>query len=347
MSSKRPSLNGILNAYQNPDSDHYVKYMGQRVLSKEAEMLEGLGKNPFRLNDLKWARDTAQSSANEAYPDARVPKDVPKAAAGGWNNTDGHRDAYRHALWAALTAREMTKHLGDHGATWTENFLYRHEGRANNNRVQEAMDLYNNNVGLKIFRENPKASPEKLAELVQNAVDRGQTVVVNKSGQLEWSDRVPVYGHGSAEHPVRKRAMAEGDIQLAGLPTEAPTLARAANVLVDGNDRINRQFAQALSGTGGDRDTAAMAVHTISQARGYQETADIRVLEGKSGAIVSQGNGATEINLPLQLGRPGDFERVSAQLSQTQVAQNTNSQPTLAADPSIDQTRKSPTIGMG
>lgn len=224
MSTNRPSLNSILRENQNPDRDTYTEYLGQRVLSKEADLLrelEQLGPNPFRLSSLAWARDTATNVSRNTYPDAQPPAglDVPSAAA--WSNSDGHRDAFRHALWGALTAREMTGHLGaERGIAWTDRFLFAHEGGAVNPPAREAMDIYNNRVGIKIFQENPNADIGRLVELVKEAVDNGRMVVVNRNGQLEWSDRVPVNQHGTAD-PPRRRAMEDGDVQLAGLQTDA------------------------------------------------------------------------------------------------------------------------------
>jgi hypothetical protein len=238
----RPTLNGILSTYQNPDSDKYVSHLGQNVLSKERDLLKQLW--PNELNDIRWARDTARDTANERYPNGNMPKDIKGVSAEGWNNTDGHRDAFRHALWGALTAREMDRHRPDgRGTAWAENFLYAHEGRANNNKTQEAMDLYNNNVGFKIYRENPKASPEKLADLVENAVKNGQMVVINKQGNLNWSDKVPLYQHGSAEHPVKstKKAMGEDGIQVASADTGVPA-ARVANVADDLGPKGQKMF---------------------------------------------------------------------------------------------------------
>jgi hypothetical protein len=238
----RPTLNGILRTYQNPDNDNYVSHLGQNVLSKERDLLKQLW--PNELNDIRWARDTARDTANARYPDGNMPKDIKGPSAAGWNNTDGHRDAFRHALWGALTAREMDRHRPDgRGTTWAENFLYAHEGRANNNKTQEAMDLYNNNVGFRIYRENPKASPEQLANLVEKAVKNGEMVVINKQGNLNWSDKVPLYQHGSAEHPVRsnKRAMADGEVQLASADIGAP-VARTASVASDLGPKGEQMF---------------------------------------------------------------------------------------------------------
>ena len=345
--SNRPSLDAVLSDNRNNDKDRYVDYFGKRMLSKEVEIVKEVmdqnGPNVFRMSSLKWSSDTAVSAANATYPNKATPGDIPKAV-GDWNNTDGHRDAFRHATLAALTAKEFTHHLGgvDEGVKWTGRLLHAHEGQANNNPVREAMDLHNNKVGLQVFKENPNADAQQLMERVKEAIEQGRMVVINKEGKLAWSDQVPVYGHGNADHPVKKKAMGDSDVQVAGLDTGSPA-ARGANVLVEGNDRLNNQFAQALSGTNGNRDTAALAVQTISQAQGYRDSENIRVIDGRNGPLVSQGDGATAINLQVQQGKPGDFERVSTQLAQTQPTQNSNTQ-VAALEQSPDQTRKAPSV---
>lgn len=346
--SNRPSLDAVLSDNRNNDKDRYVDYFGKRMLSKEVEIVKEVmdqnGPNVFRMSSLKWSSDTAVSAANATYPNKATPGDIPKAV-GDWNNTDGHRDAFRHATLAALTAKEFTHHLGgvDEGVKWTGRLLHAHEGQANNNPVREAMDLHNNKVGLQVFKENPNADAQQLMERVKEAIEQGRMVVINKEGKLAWSDQVPVYGHGNADHPVKKKAMGDSDIQVAGLDTGAPA-SRGATVLVDGNDRINNQFAQALSGTNGNRDTAALAVQAISQTHGYREAADVTITQGNYGPVASQGTGATAIHALVPEGKPGDFERVSTQLAQTQTAQNSSPQ-VVALEPSQDQTRKGPTFG--
>lgn len=115
-------------------------------------------------------------------------------------------------------------------------------------------------------------------------------------------------------HPLNpwKRVSADdGGVQIADA---SPSLAL-------GNDRLNKQFEQALKGTGGDRDAAAMAVDTISKASGYKPDQDISVLQGKNGLIVSQGEGASGLNLPVPQAKQGDFDRIAAaQPAQQQVA---------------------------
>jgi hypothetical protein len=89
-------------------------------------------------------------------------------------------------------------------------------------------------------------------------------------------------------------------------------VADASAGLAPGNERLNKQFEQALKGTGGDRDAAAVAVDTISKAPGYKPDQDISVMQGKNGLIVSQGEGATSLNLSVPQSKQGDFERIAA-----------------------------------
>jgi hypothetical protein len=91
---------------------------------------------------------------------------------------------------------------------------------------------------------------------------------------------------------------------------------RPPSTLVSDNKSLNMDFAQALKGTNGDRDAAALAVDTIRNAPGYKEGQDISVVQGKNGNfIVSQGQGDTALNVPVPQAKQGDFERVSSQLA--------------------------------
>jgi hypothetical protein len=108
---------------------------------------------------------------------------------------DGHRDAFRHAYWTA----RLTQAFGEN---WAEQYTNAHEMLPGNPRDREAMDLYNNGVGRRIARANPKATPEELAALVKQACDDGMLVVVNKNNELDWSDHVPMWGHGLANEGI-------------------------------------------------------------------------------------------------------------------------------------------------
>lgn len=94
-----------------------------------------------------------------------------------------------------------------------------------------------------------------------------------------------------------------------------------AVALAPGNEHVNRQFEQALRATGGDRDSAALAVDTIRNAPGYKADEAITVMAGRNGLIVSQGQGDAALNLQIPQATPGDFDRVAARLQQADPAQ--------------------------
>lgn len=52
------------------------------------------------------------------------------------------------------------------------------------------MDLHNNELGRKIAMENPGASPAELRDLVKDAVDRGDAVLIDQNQQLNWTNKV-------------------------------------------------------------------------------------------------------------------------------------------------------------
>lgn len=142
------------------------------VTAGEARMLEDL--SPFALRDLNQIKGAAATEAKVRFPPQN-----------GANDTaDNHTDAFRHAYWNAL----MTQRFGE---DWTRDFATAHERPPNNPATAEAMDLYNNEVGREIAAANPSATPAQLADLVQQAVDRGDTVVIAPGGEkLAWSNTV-------------------------------------------------------------------------------------------------------------------------------------------------------------
>ncbi|WP_232000806.1 WXG100 family type VII secretion target [Mycobacterium kyorinense] len=143
------------------------------VTAREARMLGKL--SPFALRDLNQIKEAAAVEAKVRFPPQNGPNDT----------ADNHTDAFRHAYWNAL----MTQRFGEN---WTRDFTTAHERLPNNPATAEAMDLYNNEVGRKIAAANPHATPAQLADLVQQAVNRGDTVVIAPGGEkLAWSDTIP------------------------------------------------------------------------------------------------------------------------------------------------------------
>jgi len=139
-----------------------------------------------------------------------------------------------------------------------------------------------NGAAMKIGDKTIAYDPQMIRELKQNATERLQDLVF----------------------PGQRRSSEQGESMV------------ASNTLVPGNDAVNRQFSQALQGAGGDRDAAAVAVDAISRTQGFKPDQDIAVIQGRNGLIVTQGDGATGINVPVPQAKAGDFERVATQMAQ-------------------------------
>ena len=280
MSDPRPDLAEIRAKYQVAD-DELVTYRpraygaidipfteGREMTRTEGELLDRLTRDRGLLG-LSGFRDIAQDAFAEGtrrYPDNAVPASVPDERAREWQGNDGHRDAFRHAYWSARLAQE-------YGPEWARAFTTAHEGVPGNWADREAMDLYNNSVGIGIGASHRDASPQELAGLVQRAVQEGKLVVVDREGQLAWSDQVRIGQHGLSSDEVigpqlrtpgavstESRAAlgapdtapgqdGRGDTQLAAAPAEDP--AAGSRALVDRlADSLRRDggagFAEAL-----------------------------------------------------------------------------------------------------
>lgn len=153
-------------------------------------MLNQLGVAGVR--DLYQIEQAAKAEALERFPATPDGKQI-----------DNHLDAFRHAYGNAL----MTKRFGEQ---WTREFATAHEKRPDNYAASEAMDLWNNEVGRGIATANPGASTDQLADMVEQAVRDGDTVVVRPDGNgVMWSDQIPVggpTGDSSVSPPVQGNA---------------------------------------------------------------------------------------------------------------------------------------------
>ncbi|MBT2586833.1 WXG100 family type VII secretion target [Arthrobacter sp. ISL-95] len=181
----QPTPQEILDQYQVSDAettnwpgdwDPLRFVVDQKVVTeKEAELLNGLG--PFELNAFKGIHDDAFSVADERFPSE--------------DRNDDQNDAFRHAYWNALMVKEF-------GADWAEDYATAHEQLPGNPAPREAMDLYNNEVGRNVAIANPDASAEELADLIEEAVNSGDTVVVGPDLVPHPSNQVPADQTGDA-----------------------------------------------------------------------------------------------------------------------------------------------------
>ncbi|MPY99544.1 MAG: hypothetical protein GEU97_16380 [Actinophytocola sp.] len=142
-----------------------------RVTATEAEMLDDLQRHEGLLGvkELADIRQDALHRGETVFDSEGV--------------TDGHSDAFRHAYWNA----RMAQRFGDE---WAAEFATAHERSPESHATPVAMDLHNNEVGRRIATENPDASPDELAGLIERAVRDGEMVVVDSEGTLAPSDQI-------------------------------------------------------------------------------------------------------------------------------------------------------------
>ncbi|NYI05769.1 DUF6973 domain-containing protein [Allostreptomyces psammosilenae] len=192
--SRRPGP-GILERYQvETDERGLVEYPRGRlaqlarmlgftetseVTATEADILDELiTPNPTDLQAFMELRDEALAAPERYVPEGAV--------------SDGHGDAFRHAYWNARMTQE-------YGVEWTSRFATAHEMTPENTAAhREAMDLHNNEVGRRIAEQNPDASPDELAALILEEMERGELLVIQQDGTAAYSDQVPMDGTGTA-----------------------------------------------------------------------------------------------------------------------------------------------------
>jgi hypothetical protein len=170
----------ILNQHQVADDPDTKMFPGwplswlvdqREVRSSEADLLRELqhDRGLLGLKKFQEIHDEAFRVADERFSSL--------------DRNDDHNDAFRHAYWNARLTQEF-------GEDWTRRFATAHESVPGNQAAREAMDLYNNEVGRSIAVANPDASPEELADKVQQAVRQGRTVVIGGDGELDYSDQI-------------------------------------------------------------------------------------------------------------------------------------------------------------
>jgi hypothetical protein len=207
--AERPDLNNVRTQYQVADDkviDYHPRAFGAidipftsavKITKTEGALLDELtsSRGLVGLQEFSGIKDRAFSEAEKRFPNNPLPDNIPADRAREWQGNDGHRDAFRHAYWNALLTQQ-------YGEQWTKAFTTAHEGLPGNTANREAMDLYNNEVGRSIGAANKNATPEQLANLVEQSLNQGKLVVVDRNGSLEWSDRVVKGQHGLAPNEV-------------------------------------------------------------------------------------------------------------------------------------------------
>ncbi|MER7113371.1 hypothetical protein ABT332_02645 [Saccharomonospora azurea] len=192
----RRSLEEILREYQVAGSSSpQVKFPPEDLADLINPLLEKFGKDipssNWNAEELELFR---QLRPDEMYTWYRVQQEAYVVSEEQFDlehTTHSHTDAFRHAYWNARMTQEF-------GEEWAEAFATAHEQRPTNDMQSEAMDLHNNELGRRIAVQNPDASPEELAQLVTDAVNQGETIVLDGEGRIAYSDQV---GHNQTVDP--------------------------------------------------------------------------------------------------------------------------------------------------
>ena len=127
------------------------------------------------------------SQVNRARNDALQERQTRYGATGP--NDDWCDNAFLHAYWNARMVQLMSSLPSEHfypGFTAVEiakAFADAHEARPNNPAEEKEMDFWNNSVGRIIATQNPTATPEQLAVLIQREVSEGRVLVMDGDRQ--------------------------------------------------------------------------------------------------------------------------------------------------------------------
>lgn len=300
---ERPNLGQILHDYQVPEGQmvaYYPRLLGKvdipfagphSITKGEAEMLDQLTfeRGLLGLSNFSSIRDEAFNESRERYVGrATPPPEMTQEEGVSWIFNDGHRDAFRHAYWNALMTRE-------YGEEWANKFASLHEGVPGSQYAREAMDLYNNEVGRRIAVENPDATKEQLAELVQGAAVNGNLLVLDKEGNLAWSDQIAIGKHGTAKemsvkqhqgiemHSDRGRSMQDASTdERANLDPRVTSIYQACSKGVDALD--------AQMGRGSDQASACMkaSLAHLAVANGLERVDHVLLSQQASGVSAGQ-----------------------------------------------------------
>lgn len=168
----KPSLATILTQYQVPNSpmtifDPSIFVTPRPVTQAELAILEDM--SYIQLLDLNWSKEGAYAWTNSNFPVEQL--------------EDGHGDAARHCFANVLVSHYF-------GAEFALAIGNAHEMVPGNPPPREAMDLYNNGVGIRIQQENPNATIAEWQNLVMQALANGDLLVIDLNGDLAWSNEV-------------------------------------------------------------------------------------------------------------------------------------------------------------
>lgn len=85
-------------------------------------------------------------------------------------------NAFRHALWNILICHKTLKrtHNREKSVIWTEKVTNLYEKVTDNEKMEKAMDLHNNKVGLNLFLSVFDKKEEEIISILRNMMEKSQ-----------------------------------------------------------------------------------------------------------------------------------------------------------------------------
>ena len=109
---------------------------------------------------------------------------------GGAHHNNGKENAFRHALWNILICRNCRKRTqnDEKSAIWTEKITVLYEKVTKNDVLDEHMDLQNNRLGIKWFKENLFENEEEIIDFIQKKLENARKVT-----KIEETENTLIY----------------------------------------------------------------------------------------------------------------------------------------------------------
>jgi len=99
------------------------------------------------------------------------------------DRSGGQLDAFKHAYWMALLSQQMKVKKARKLGLAHEKFNYKQykKGKGGGDKAASDMDLWNNEVGLRIGSSHKDISKTELANLIVEAVKKGEMRIIKKN----------------------------------------------------------------------------------------------------------------------------------------------------------------------
>lgn len=99
----------------------------------------------------------------------------------------GQVDAFRHSYWMATLAQRIGRHAAKSLGKAHEKGNYKHfkkeklEDGTIPDKPSSEMDLYNNTIGIEIYKENKKACKREFIKLIVDQINQGKLKIIKKN----------------------------------------------------------------------------------------------------------------------------------------------------------------------